>query len=254
MTDSQEQLALIGAAIDHAKRLQEQVEATRANMEAEGRALQKTAAQLLTGVDERAQALGVQEQRLAQQVSALAAQIEKLGPFAFAGGKVAVKEEVREALKDASTVAVAAARETTAPVKEALSAGAAAIGAAQDSLAQAQRRFSWRALAILGAAALGALGLAAAGGFAMIGWQRVEITNAREELVRLQDRVQEVATTVAEMEKKGRELDAKGVRFETTRCQEEKGGKTRLCVEIDPKAPDYSVDDGRRQFRVPKGF
>jgi len=254
MADAQEQLALIGAAIDHAKRLQEQVEATRANMEAEGRALQKTAAQLLMGVDERTQALGAQEQRLAQQVSALAAQIEKLGPFAFAGGKAAVKEEVREALKDAASVAGATARETTAPVKEALSAGAAAIGAAQDSLTRAQRRFSWRALAILGAAALGALGLAAFGGFAMIGWQRVEITNAREELARLQDRVREVAATVAEMEKKGRELDAKGVRFETTRCQEEKGGKTRLCVEIDPSAPNYSAAEGSRQFRVPKGF
>jgi hypothetical protein len=39
------------------------------------------------------------------------------------------------------------------------------------------------------------------------------------------------------MEKKGRELDAKGVRFETTRCQE-RGGKTQLCVEIDATAPN----------------
>lgn len=254
MTDAQEQLARIGAAIAHAEALQKQAEAAHAKIEAEGLALQKIAAQLLMGVEERAQALGAHEQRLAQQVSALARQIERLGPSAFAGGQAAVKEEVRAALRDAASVAGAAAREATAPVKDALSAGAAAVGVAQEALAQAQRRFSWQALAILGASALGALALAAAGGFVMIGWQRVEIASAREELTRLQDRVQEVAATVVEMEKKGHELDAKGVRFETTRCQEEKGGRTRLCVEIDPKAPDYSSEEGRRQYRVPKGF
>jgi len=254
MSDAQEQLARIGAAIAHAEALQKQAEATHAKIGAEGLALQKIVAKLLMGVNERAQALGAQEQRLAQQVSALAQQVERLGPSAFAGGQAAVRQEVREALKDAASVAGDAAREATAPVKDALSAGAAAIGSAQEKLAQAQRWFSWRALAILGAAALGALMLAAAGGFVMIGWQRIEIGSAREELAQLQDRVQEVAATVAEMEKKGRELDAKGVRFETTRCQEEKGGKTRLCVEIDPQAPNYSSDDGRRQYRVPRGF
>ena len=254
MTNLQDELARVGAAIDHAEALQKAAEALHAKLEAEGLALQKIAAQFLINVDKRAQALGAQEQRLAEQVSALSAQIERLGPSAFAGGQAAVRGEVRDALKDAASVAGTVARETTAPVKDALSAGAAAIGAAQDSLTQAQRRFSWRALAILGAAALGALTLAAAGGFVMIGWQRVEIASAREELTRLHDRVQEVAATVAEMEKKGRELDAKGVRFETTRCQEEKGGKTRLCVEIDASAPNYASADGSRQYRVPKGF
>jgi hypothetical protein len=56
------------------------------------------------------------------------------------------------------------------------------------------------------------------------------------------------------MEKKGRELDAKGVRFDTTKCQDDKKGKNRLCVEIDPAAPPFTSSDGSRQFRVPKGF
>ena len=101
--------------------------------------------------------------------------------------------------------------------------------------------------------ALGALGLAGVGGFAMIGWQRAEIASAKEELVRLGERVQAVSTTVADMEKKGRELDAKGVRFETSTCLDDKQ-KKRLCVEIDPKSPNFSSSDGSRQFRTPKGF
>ena len=252
MADAQEQLARIGAAIAHAEALQKQAEATHAKIETQGLALQKIVAKLLMGVDQRAQAFGAQEQRLAQQVSALAQQVEGLGLSAFAGGKAAVKEEVRKALKDAACVAGERAGSDGGE--------GSALGWRRGDrrrtgpLAQAQRRFSWRALAIIGAAALGALALAAVGGFIIIGWQRVEIASAREELVRLQDRVQEVAATVAEMEKKGHELDAKGVRFETTRCQEEKGGKTRLCVEIDPKAPNYSSADGSRQYRVPKGF
>ncbi len=138
-------------------------------------------------------------------------------------------------------------------MRETLTQSLAAIDSARESLVRAQARFSWRLLAVIGATALGALVLAGVGGFAMIGWQRAEIVSAREELGGLQDRAQAVAATVAEMEKKGRELDAKGVRFETTKCQEEKGGKPRLCVEIDPKAPNFSGADGR-QYRVPKGF
>lgn len=132
MTDIQAELARIGLAIAHAEALQKAVEAAQAKMEAEGVAQQKTVAQLLLGVDARSTALGEQEQRLAQQILALAAQTEKLGAYAFAGGKIAVQEEVRAALKDASSVVGDAAREATAPVKDALSAGAAAIGAAQE--------------------------------------------------------------------------------------------------------------------------
>jgi hypothetical protein len=55
------------------------------------------------------------------------------------------------------------------------------------------------------------------------------------------------------MEKKGRELDAKGVRFLTSTCQDNDGRK-RLCVEIEPDSLSFSQDDGKRQFRVPKGF
>jgi hypothetical protein len=55
------------------------------------------------------------------------------------------------------------------------------------------------------------------------------------------------------MEKKGRELDAKGVRFQTSTCLDTDGRK-RLCVEIEPAAPAFSQDGDKRQFRVPKGF
>jgi len=252
MTELQERL---GAVITHAEILQKTVEAALAKMEAQGLAQQKAVAQLLVGVEERARAIGAQEQRLAQQVSVLSAQTERLAPAAFAGGQAAVRQEVRDALSDAASVAGSAARETIGPVREALAAGAAALSTAEASLLRAQRGFSWRAFAFIGATALGALSLAAAGGYAMIGWQRVEIANAREELTRLQARSEDLASTVVFLEKKSRDLDAKGVRFETTQCLVDKAGKTtRLCVEIDPAAPNYMADDGRRQFRVPKGF
>jgi len=120
-------------------------------------------------------------------------------------------------------------------------------------LTQAQARFSWRALAIIGATALGALALAGIGGFVLIGWQKFEISNARQELSELQTRSQALSAAVAEMEKKGRDLDAKGVRFQTTQCLDNDGRK-RLCVEIEPGAPAFSQDGDKRQFRVPKGF
>jgi Tfp pilus assembly protein PilN len=129
----------------------------------------------------------------------------------------------------------------------------AALDRAQLALTQAQARFSWRALAMIGATALGALVLAGLGGFVLIGWQRFEISNAKQELSELQARVETVGATVAEMEKKGRDLDAKGVRFQTTQCQDNDGRK-RLCVEIESGAPLFSQDGDKKQFRVPKGF
>lgn len=87
----------------------------------------------------------------------------------------------------------------------------------------------------------------------MIGWQRIQIANEGEELARLQNRRQEVASTVAEMENKGRELDAKGVRFSTDTCKDEHS-KKRLCVEIDKDAGSFTSADKSREFRVPKGF
>jgi hypothetical protein len=253
MADGQNQLARIGAAIAHAEALQKQAEATQTKIETQSLALQKVVAQLLLGIEERSKGLGVQEQRLAEQIAALTKQIGQLGPIAFTGGKIAVAEEVHAALKDAASVLKDAAKEATAPVRDTLTASLSAIEGARASLMRAQAWFSWRSLAVIGVAALAALLLAGAGGFAMIKWQRAEIANAKGELSRLQDRVQTVSATVAEMEKKGSELDAKGVRFETTRCQED-NHKIRLCVEIDPKAPDFSSSDGSRKYRVPIGF
>jgi hypothetical protein len=190
---------------------------------------------------------------LATQIAAFTKQVEQLGPQAFAGGKAAVAGEVRAALKDAASVVGVAAENVTAPVRATLTASLAAIDKAQASLIEARERLSWRALGLIGATALGALTLAGAGGYAMIGWQRAEIAAAREELARLQERARAVAATVEEMEEKGRALDAKGVRFPTDTCRDQKG-KTHLCVEIDAQAVDFKSADDRRHYRIPKGF
>ena len=89
--------------------------------------------------------------------------------------------------------------------------------------------------------------LAGAAGFVMIEWQRAEIVSAKQELIRLEERVQTVAATVAETEKRGRELDARDMRFETSTCLAD-NQKKRLCVEIDPKSPNFTSSDGGRQF------
>lgn len=58
---------------------------------------------------------------------------------------------------------------------------------------------------------------------------------------------------IAELKEKVAELDAKGVRFQTTTCGGDGKTKGRLCVEIDPGAPAYSAQNGK-QYRVPLGF
>ncbi len=253
MTDLQEEKKLVGAMVRHAEALQGQAEQMLGKVDARGLTLQKTVAQLLVGLDAQAKALSGQEQRFAAQIDAFAEQVAQLGPQAFAGGKAAVAPEVRAALQGAASVIGAAAQAVTDPAQKAMTASLDALDRAQLALTQAQARFSWRALAILGAMALGALVLAGLGGSVLIGWQRLEISNARQELSELQVRAQGLSVAVAEMEKKGRELDVKGVRFLTTQCLDNEGRK-RLCVEIEPGAPAFSQDGDKKQFRVPKGF
>jgi outer membrane murein-binding lipoprotein Lpp len=253
MTDLQEEKKLVGAMVRHAEALQGQAEQMLGKVDARMLTLQKTVAQLLIGIDEKSKALSTQEQRLAAQIDAFAEQVAQLGPQAFAGGKAAVAPEVRGALQGAASVIGTAAEAVTNPARKTMTASLDALDRAQLALTQAQARFSWRALAIIGATALGALVLAGLGGFVLIGWQRLEISDAKQELSELQARAQTVGATVAEMEKKGRDLDAKGVRFLTSTCQDNDGRK-RLCVEIEPGAPAFSQDGDKKQFRVPKGF
>jgi uncharacterized coiled-coil protein SlyX len=252
MTDLQEEKKLVGAMVRHAEALQGQADEMLGKVDARMLTLQKTVAQLLIGIDERSQALATQEQRFAAQIDAFAQQVAQLGPQAFAGGKAAVAPEVRAALQGAASVIGAAAEAVTNPAQKTMTASLDALDRAQLVLTQAQARFSWRALAIIGATALGALVLAGLGGFVLLGWQRLEISDAKKELSELQARLETVGATVAEMEKKGRELDAKGVRFQTSTCLDNDGRK-RLCVEIEPQ-PEFSMDGGKKQFRVPKGF
>ncbi len=253
MTDLQEEKKLVGAMVKHAEALQGQADQMMSKVDARALTLQKTVAQLLVGLDAQAKALSVQEQRLAAQIDAFAQQVAQLGPQAFSGGKAAVAPEVRAALQGAASVVGAAAQAVTDPAQKTMTMSLAALDRAQLALTQAQARFSWRALAIIGATALGALVLAGLGGSVLIGWQRLEISTAKQELSELQARAQTVGATVAEMEKKGRDLDAKGVRFQTSTCQDNDGRK-RLCVEIEPGAPLFSQDGDKKQFRVPKGF
>ncbi len=253
MTDLQEEKKLVGAMVRHAEALQGQADQMLGKVDARMLTLQKTVAQLLIGIDEKSKALSVQEQRFAAQIDTFAREVAQLGPQAFAGGKAAVAPEVRTALQGAASVIGAAAEAVTNPAQKTITASLDALDRAQLVLTQAQERFSWRALAIIGATALGALVLAGLGGFVLIGWQKLEISDARQELSELQTRVETVGATVAEMAKKGRDLDAKGVRFQTTQCQDNDGRK-RLCVEIEPGAPLFSQDGDKKQFRVPKGF
>jgi hypothetical protein len=252
MTDEQDQKKLIGAMIIHAEALQKQAEAAQGQIEARMLTLQRTAAQLLVGLEERSKGLSVQERLFAAQIEAFAKEVARLGPQAFAGGKSAVAPEVRAALQGAAAVVGEAAQAVTAPTQKQMTASLSALAAAQSSLAQAQARFSWRALAMVGATVLGALVLAGLGGSVLIGWQKFEIAGAKQELSELQARAQTASATVADMEKKARDLDARGVRFETRTCQDG-DGRSRLCVEIEPQ-PEFSLDGGKRQFRAPKGF
>ena len=253
MTDLQEEKKLVGAMVRHAEALQGHADQMLGKVDARMLALQKTVAQLLIGIDERSQALSGQEQRFAAQIDAFAEQVAQLGPQAFAGGEAAVAPEVRAALQGAASVIGAAAEAVTNPAQKTMTASLDALDRAQLVLTQAQERFSWQALAIIGVTALGALVLAGLGGAVVIGWQRLEISNARQALSELQERAQALGAAVAEMEKKGRDLDAKGVRFQTSTCQDNDGRK-RLCVEIEPGAPAFSQDGDKKQFRVPKGF
>ena len=187
MTDLQEEKKLVGAMVRHAEALQSQADQMMSQVDARGLTLQKTVAQLLVGLDAQAKALSVQEQRFAAQIEAFAEQVAQLGPQAFAGGKAAVAPEVRAALQGAASVIGVAAEAVTNPAQKTMTASLDALDRAQLVLTQAQAWFSWRALAIIAAVALGALVLAGLGGSVLIGWQKFEISNAKQELSELQN-------------------------------------------------------------------
>ena len=54
-----------------------------------------------------------------------------------------------------------------------------------------------------------------------------------------------------EAEKRAKELDSKGVRFNTIECLDDQG-KKRLCVEVDEKRGRFA--SGEHTFYVVKGF
>lgn len=244
MTEAQDHLARIGAAIDHAVKLQNQAEAAHKAMAAQTLSLQKTVAQLLIGIEERSNALGAQEQRLATQITAFTKQVEQLGPQAFAGGKAAVAGEVRAALKDAAAVVGAAAEEVTAPVRETLTASLAAIDEAQALFAEARERLSWRALGLIGATALGALALIILGIWALLSWQRAELANLAIQKADLQGEIEGMKAISQRMQ-------AQGLKIEFSDCKEN-NGRIHRCVAVRPDMSMFGTVQA--PFYVLKGY
>lgn len=225
----------IAAMAEQAEKLQAQAQASQREAEALLRKAQtgnatatETMAKLLTGMAQLDQAFSRRHGELAERIAAFTKAMEQIGPHAFAGGQAAVAGEVRAAFKQ--TVA--------------------ALTAAQASLEATAKRLSWKAAAILGGVGLAALVVMVLGGYGFVAWQRRALEEIKQEASAQEMRLANLRTIVAEMEKKGVELDAKGVRFETTRCGPP-NGKTRLCVAIDLTAAAYGAD-GR--YRVPMGY
>lgn len=233
MTRIDERQARIGEAVAYAETLRGQAEA-----------LQESAAQLLVGLEARAQGLGVCEQRLAGQIDALGKQAERLGAQAFAGGQAAVEKEVRAALKGAPGAVAEAAREVTTPVRETLAASLASIKAAEALLREAREQFSFRALAVIGAGALGGLALICVGVVAALGWQRYELASLAEQKAELRAEIAAMEATVQKMR-------AQGLKVEFGSCGDNKG-HTRLCVAVAPGAQRWGTEQA--PFAILKGY
>lgn len=247
----------IAAMAEQAEKLQEQAQASQRQAEALLRKAQtgttaatETMAKLLTGMAQLDRAFSRRHGELAERIAAFTKAMDQIGPHAFAGGQAAVAGEVRAAFKQAGASLAAASDEASAPARAAMTQTVAALTAAQASLEATAKRLSWKAAAILSGVGLAALAVMALGGYGFVAWQHRALEEMKQETSTQEMRLANLRTIVAEMEKKGVELDAKGVRFETTRCGPP-NGKTRLCVAIDPNAPAYGAD-GR--YRVPMGY
>lgn len=247
----------IAAMVEQAEKLQAQAEASQRQAETLLRKAQigtaaatETMAKLLTGMAQLDKAFAARRDELAERIAAFTKAMEQIGPHAFAGGQAAVAGEVRAAFKQAGATLAAASEEASAPARAAMTQTIVALTAAQASLEAAAKRLSWQAAAILGGVCLAALVVMALGGYGFVAWQRHAVEEMKQEASTQEMRLANLKTIIAEMEKKGVELDAKGVRFQTERCGPP-NGKTRLCVAIDPNAPAYGAD-GR--YRVPMGY
>lgn len=240
----------------------EQAEAMQKNAQEQ----QALAAQLLASAHERIQQLQALNAQLAERIAAFNGLPKKLGVLAYKGGEAAIAAEVMKSLDNAVGIIGAATREITEPVKSAMNASLEAVNGARTNLLSTQHYFSWRALTGAGVFAFICVLAVLFASWTGVEWQRrtiaadkenslVELNQLKESIASFTKQNDELKKFNAEMEKKAEELDAKGVRFMTTQCSDEKAKKKmRLCIETDPSDPFYDNKDKTRKYAIPKGF
>jgi hypothetical protein len=234
MTNPQDLMAQVGAAIAHAEKLQQLAEDTHRRSEERHFKLQKATAELLVGIEQRANGLGAQEIRLMKQIEALETSVSKLGPAAFEGAKASVGPEVRTALKGAAQVIGTATREITEPINAALTRSSSSFSQAEAKLTQAAQRFSNRALMIIAGTALGAFAVFCLGVWGAVAWLNHDIAGLitqRDQLAAGVDHLNEL-----------------GGKAKLTTC----GSAHRKCILLDSEAGTFG--DNGETWMIIKGY
>lgn len=247
-----DRLAMIEVFAEQAELLQKHAAAMQAQAQADSAATKTQIGVLLKELADVNTSLKLRHRDLAGAFAGFTKSVDQIAPRAFEGGKEAVTTQARAAFKEAGAALAAANEEAIAPTRAALAKGLAAQDASRAMLETAAQRLSGKALALVSGVTIAALLTMAAGGYGFVMWQRGVLESARQEASSLELKIANLQTIVADLEKKGAALDAKGVRFETTVCGAEGKNKGRLCVAIDPVAPLYG--SSTRPYRVPLGY
>ena len=191
------------------------------------------------------------EQRFDQAAGTLNELAAKLPNYAFAGGKQAVAALAGQALDNAAARIARAVAPVAKHEKDELAAFIASLkqSAAAREAAQEQSSRRW----------IGGAVTAMAAGFLFatfgVGWM-VNDARAKSDAIDIeigakQRRLDNLNAVLPEAEKRAKELDSKGVRFNTIECLDDQG-KKRLCVEVDEKRGRFA--SGEHTFYVVKGF
>jgi hypothetical protein len=159
------------------------VEALHSNIKSVHEESAQTITTLLAGMADIEKRLARQLHELTGQTAALKQSTDQIAPRAFEGGK-----------------------------------GLAAQDASRAMLETAAQRLSGKALTMMFGVTLAALLTMAAGGYGFVMWRRSALDDLKREADAQELRLANLKTIVADMEKKGAELDAKGVRFQTSQC------------------------------------
>lgn len=249
---SDDRLAMIEVFVEQAELLQQHAAAMQAQAQADSAATKTQIGVLLKELADVNTSLRLRHRDLAGAFAGFTKSVDQIAPRAFEGGKEAVTTQARAAFKEAGAALAAANEEAIAPTRAALAKGLAAQDASRAMLETAAQRLSGKALTMMFGVTLAALLTMAAGGYGFVMWQRSALDDLKREADAQQLRLANLKTIVADMEKKGAELDAKGVRFQTSQCGAEGKSKGRLCVAIDPAGGEYVSPSGVK-YRVPLG-